>query len=70
MKLSALAAAGTLAALLSACTSLESERTAFSETFNSQNYVRSTDTNGTQRRPDVNRMFTQPSVPSIANRGN
>jgi hypothetical protein len=33
------------------------------------NYVRSNDTNGTQRRPDVNRAFTQPSIPSISNRG-
>jgi hypothetical protein len=69
MKLLPLAAAGTLAALLAACSSVDTERSAFSETFNTQNYVRSNDTNGTQRRPDVNRAFTQPSVPSIANRG-
>ncbi|ACL60688.1 hypothetical protein [Methylobacterium nodulans] len=69
MKLSSLAAAGTLVALLAACTSMEADRSAFSETFNTQNYVRSNDTNGTQRRPDVNRAFTQPSVPSISNRG-
>ncbi|MFE1601698.1 hypothetical protein [Methylobacterium sp. ID0610] len=69
MKLPSLAAAGTLIVLLGACTSMESERSAFSETFNTQNYVRSSDTNGTQRRPDVNRVFTQPSVPSISNRG-
>ncbi|ACA19658.1 conserved hypothetical protein [Methylobacterium sp. 4-46] len=69
MKLPLLLAAGALAALLPACTSMEADRSAFSETFSTQNYVRSNDTNGTQRRPDVNRAFTQPTVPTIGNRG-
>ncbi|MGY2049066.1 hypothetical protein [Methylobacterium sp. JK268] len=69
MKLPYLLATAALVALLPACTSLEGERSAFSDTFNTDNYRRSNDTNGTQRRPDVNRAFTQPSVPTIGNRG-
>ena len=40
-----------------------------SDTFNPSNYRRSNDTNGTQTRPDVNRLYTQPSLPTISNRG-
>ncbi|MCF4126682.1 hypothetical protein [Methylobacterium sp. SyP6R] len=64
------AAAFTLACLAAACTSSGDPRgTGLAESFDTKNYVRSNDTNGTQRRPDVNRVFTQPSIPSISNRG-
>lgn len=63
-----------VAAGLGACTSTgsgsgSSADSGLSETFDSGNYRRSTDTNGTQLRPDVNRTYTAPVVPSIANRG-
>ncbi|MEH3148169.1 MAG: hypothetical protein PGN34_23195 [Methylobacterium frigidaeris] len=67
MRLPLLAAA--LLGLLSACSSMDSGGRSFSSTFDTDNYVRSSDTNGTQRRPDVNRLYTQPSVPSIVNMG-
>jgi len=55
---------------LAACnTGSDSRGTGLAESFNTDNYSRSNDTNGTQRRPDVNRAFTQPSLPSISNRG-
>ena len=56
---------------LSACNSVDGpdSRSGLAETFNTDNYRRSNDTNGTQTRPDVNRLYTQPSIPSIANRG-
>ncbi|MET7245100.1 hypothetical protein ABZT49_17225 [Methylobacterium sp. EM32] len=70
MRLLRVAASLALAGLAAACTSAgDSRGTGLSESFDSKNYVRSNDTNGTQRRPDVNRMFTQPSIPSISNRG-
>ncbi|MGU3538374.1 hypothetical protein [Methylobacterium sp. A54F] len=70
-----LLAAASLAALLAqslaACSSVEGpdSRSGFAETFSADNYRRSNDTNGTQSRRDVNRAYTQPSLPSIANRG-
>ncbi|WP_298958557.1 hypothetical protein [uncultured Methylobacterium sp.] len=68
MRLPLLAAA--LLGLLSACSSMDSGGgSSFGSTFDTNNYVRSSDTNGTQRRPDVNRLYTQPSVPSIVNMG-
>ncbi len=55
---------------LGACSSTESDsRSGFAETFNADNFRRSSDTNGTQTRRDVNRAYTQPSLPSIGNRG-
>jgi len=44
-------------------------RSGLAESFRLDNYRASNDTNGTQTRPDVNRLYTQPSIPSIANRG-
>lgn len=57
---------------LAACTSTGSgpSGSGLAESFNPDNYRRSNDTNGTQTRPDVNRIYTQPSMPSIVNRGN
>ncbi|BCM82623.1 hypothetical protein NS228_25030 [Methylobacterium indicum] len=70
MRLLRVAAALTLAGLAAACTSSGDPRgSGLAESFDTKNYVRSNDTNGTQRRPDVNRAFTQPSIPSISNRG-
>lgn len=57
---------------LSACSSSGSDSSGgsgLSDSFKVENYRRSTDTNGTQLRPDVNRAYTQPSIPTIANRG-
>jgi hypothetical protein len=55
---------------LGACSSTDSGRgSGLSESFNMSNYRASGDTNGTQTRRDVNRAYTQPSLPTIANRG-
>ncbi|GJD48797.1 hypothetical protein OPKNFCMD_1523 [Methylobacterium crusticola] len=70
MRLLPLATAAALAGLAAACTSTDPRGSGLGESFDTSNYVRSNDTNGTQRRPDVNRAFTQPSMPSIVNRGN
>lgn len=72
MRLTHLALAAAVLCGLSACNSVEGpdSRSGLSETFNTDNYRRSNDTNGTQTRPDVNRAYTQPSLPSIVNRGN
>jgi predicted small secreted protein len=65
------ALASALSGGLAACNSVEGRdsRSGLSETFNTDNYRRSNDTNGTQTRRDVNRLYTQPSLPSIVNRG-
>ena len=60
------ALASALSAGLAAC---ESTGPGLSSSFDTENYRRSAATNGTQRRPDVNRTYTQPSLPTIANRG-
>lgn len=52
---------------LGACTS--SGDSGFSQQFSADAFSRSTDTNGTQTRRDVNRTYTQPSLPTIGNRG-
>lgn len=66
-----LAAALAVALGLGACNTDSGPRgSGLSETFNVDNYRRSDNTNGTQTRPDVNRAYTQPTLPSIANRGN
>ncbi|MGV7033902.1 hypothetical protein [Methylobacterium symbioticum] len=56
---------------LAACSSTEGSdsRSGFSEQFSTDNFRRSNDTNGTQSRRDVNRAYTQPSLPTIGNRG-
>ncbi|GJD44045.1 hypothetical protein AFCDBAGC_1907 [Methylobacterium cerastii] len=69
--LAPLALAAALLGGLAACNSVDGpdSRSGLAETFNTDNYRRSNDTNGTQTRPDVNRLYTQPSMPSIVNRG-
>ena len=71
MRLTLLLFAGLSAAGLAGCSSSGSgpNGSGLAESFNLDNYRRSNDTNGTQTRPDVNRLYTQPSIPSIANRG-
>ena len=61
-----------LAAGLAGCSSTSDGpgNSGLAQTFDPNNYRRSNDTNGTQTRPDVYRQFTQPSMPSIVNRGN
>ena len=56
---------------LGACTSTDGPdgRSALAQTFSLDNYRRANDTNGLQTRPDVNRAYTQPSLPTIGNRG-
>jgi hypothetical protein len=54
---------------LGACSSTDSGRSGLSESLSLDNYRASSDTNGTQTRRDVNRAYTQPSLPTIANRG-
>lgn len=54
---------------LCACSSTDGGRSGLAETFSLDNYRASADTNGTQTRRDVNRAYTQPSLPTIANRG-
>lgn len=73
MRLTSLVIAAVLAACgLGACNSTGSgpNGSGLAESFNMDNYRRSNDTNGTQTRPDVNRLYTQPSLPTIVNRGN
>lgn len=64
-------AAVVLACGLGACTTAGDgpSGSGFAETFNADNYRRTDNTNGTQNRPDVNRAFTQPTLPTIGNRG-
>ncbi|WP_342106741.1 hypothetical protein [Methylobacterium sp. SI9] len=44
-------------------------RSGLAESFNLDNYRASSNTNGTQTRRDVNRAYTQPTLPTIGNRG-
>ncbi|GJE17169.1 hypothetical protein [Methylobacterium marchantiae] len=53
---------------LGACNS--ADRSGLSDSFSTENFRRSNDTNGTQTRRDVNRVYTAPSMPSIVSRGN
>lgn len=69
MPLRLLALAALLSTALAACAGEPGGRSGLAETFDTDNYRRSSDTNGTQMRRDVNRAYTQPSLPSIANRG-
>ena len=71
MRFASLVLAAALAGGLCACNSDgPSGRSGLSDAFDTSNYRRSNDTNGTQTRRDVNRQYTQPSMPSIASRGN
>ncbi|MCJ2085623.1 hypothetical protein MKK88_06385 [Methylobacterium sp. E-005] len=55
---------------LCACASNGSDsRSGLAESFNLDNYRASSNTNGTQTRRDVNRAYTQPTLPTIGNRG-
>ncbi len=69
MRPTLLIAAAVLALGLTACNSTDSGGPGLSSAFDTSNYRSSSDTNGTQSRRDVNRTYTQPSLPSIANRG-
>ena len=71
MRLLPLAAAAFVAVALAACSSTsDGSGSGLAQSFELSNYRRSNDTNGTQTRPDVNRAYTQPSIPTIVNRGN
>ncbi|GJD35304.1 hypothetical protein [Methylobacterium aerolatum] len=61
------AAAAALA--VGACSSSNGERSGLAESLSLDNYRAASNTNGTQTRRDVNRSYTQPSMPTIANRG-
>lgn len=54
---------------LCACSSTDGSRSGLADSFSLDNYRASGNTNGTQTRRDVNRAYTQPSLPTIANRG-
>ena len=55
---------------LGACNTDGSDgRSGLADSFKLDNYRASNDTNGTQTRRDVNRAYTQPTLPSIGNRG-
>ncbi|MBB2960356.1 hypothetical protein [Methylobacterium sp. R2-1] len=69
MRPTLLVLAAVLACGLSACNSTDSGGPGLSSAFETSNYRQSSDTNGTQTRRDVNRAYTQPSLPSIINRG-
>ncbi|WP_027173965.1 hypothetical protein [Methylobacterium sp. 10] len=68
MRPTALLVAAGLFCALGACNS--TDRSGLSDSFSTENYRRSNDTNGTQTRRDVNRAYTAPSMPSIVSRGN
>ncbi|GBU16447.1 MULTISPECIES: hypothetical protein [Methylobacterium] len=65
------AAAVALLGLLAACAGADKydSRSGYAEQFSADAFRRSSDTNGTQTRRDVNRAYTAPSLPSIGNRG-
>ncbi|MEH3118471.1 MAG: hypothetical protein PGN25_12995 [Methylorubrum populi] len=69
MRSTLLLAAAALAVGLSACNSTDSGGPGLASSFDTSNYRSSSDTNGTQTRRDVNRAYTQPSLPTIINRG-
>jgi hypothetical protein len=59
----------TICGLCACSTDSPDGRSGLSETFNLDNYRASGNTNGTQTRRDVNRAYTQPTLPTIGNRG-
>lgn len=70
MRLTLLALSTLIVGGLCACSTDGSDtRSGLAESFSLDNYRRSNDTNGLQTRPDVNRAYTQPSLPTIGNRG-
>lgn len=72
MRLASLVLSAALLSGLSACNSADgpNSRSGLADSFDTSNYRQSSDTNGTQTRRDVNRQYTQPSLPSIMFRGN
>ena len=70
MRLSLLALTALTVVGLGACaTDGPDSRSGLAESFNFDNYRASSNTNGTQTRRDVNRAYTQPTLPTIGNRG-
>lgn len=71
MRLTFLVLATLIVGGLGACSSTDGPdgRSGLAQSFSLDNYRRSNDTNGLQTRPDVNRAYTQPSLPTIGNRG-
>ena len=70
MRLLPITLAAVAALGLCACSSTDGGRSSgLAESFSLDNYRASGDTNGTQTRRDVNRAYTQPTLPTIANRG-
>lgn len=59
----------TIGGLCACATDGPDSRSGLSDSFNLDNYRASGNTNGTQTRRDVNRAYTQPSLPTIGNRG-
>ncbi|AIQ88075.1 MULTISPECIES: hypothetical protein [Methylobacterium] len=71
MRLTLLALSALTIGGLCACSTSDGpdSRSGLAETFNLDNYRASGNTNGTQSRRDVNRAYTQPTLPTIGNRG-
>ena len=71
MRLTLLALSALTLGGLCACSTCDGpdSRSGLAETFNLDNYRASGNTNGTQSRRDVNRAYTQPTLPTIGNRG-
>jgi hypothetical protein len=59
----------TLGGLCACASDGPDSRSGLAESFNLDNYRASGNTNGTQTRRDVNRAYTQPTLPTIGNRG-
>jgi len=59
----------TVGGLCACATEGPNSRSGLAESFNLDNYRASNNTNGTQTRRDVNRAYTQPTLPTIGNRG-
>jgi hypothetical protein len=59
----------TIGGLCACATDRPDSRSGLAESFNLDNYRASSNTNGTQTRRDVNRAYTQPTLPTIGNRG-
>ena len=55
---------------LAACNTADDVRSGVGDIGTSlrDSFGRNTDSNGTQRRPDVNGLYTRPSLPTIVNR--
>ncbi|XYD08098.1 hypothetical protein R1A27_24125 [Methylobacterium sp. NMS12] len=71
MRLTLLALSALTLGGLCACSTSDgpNSHSGLAESFNLDNYRASGNTNGTQTRRDVNRAYTQPTLPTIGNRG-